>query len=130
MKKKITNFFLLLTMIIVGSSSFVSCKDYESDEMGSLKQQLRELIITQATDVEGLSNDILKLQQQVGGWDEVTNGTIAEVLTQTKETANNAQQAANDANSRLNQLFGANNDLNSAVSQLTCIVDLINRVEA
>lgn len=130
MKKKITNFFLLLTMIIVGSSSFVSCKDYESDDMGSLKQQLRELIITQATDVEGLSNDILKLQQQVGGWDEVTNGTIAEVLTQTKETANNAQQAANDANSRLNQLFGANNDLNSAVSQLTCIVDLINRVEA
>lgn len=130
MKKKITNFFLLLTMIIVGSSSFVSCKDYESDEMGSLKQQLRELIITQATDVEGLSNDILKLQQQVGGWDEVTNGTIAEVLNQTKETANNAQQAANDANSRLNQLFGANNDLNSAVSQLTCIVDLINRVEA
>ena len=100
MKKKITNFFLLLTMIIVGSSSFVSCKDYESDEMGSLKQQLRELIITQATDVEGLSNDILKLQQQVGGWDEVTNGTIAEVLNQTKETANNAQQAANDANYR------------------------------
>lgn len=130
MKKKITNFFLLLAMAVVGLSTFVSCKDYESDEMGSVKEQLRELIIKQATDVEGLTEDILKLKQQVGGWDEITNGTIAEVLAQTKQTADNAESAANKANTRLDDLFGANNDLNGAVSKLTCIVDLMNRVDA
>ena len=130
MKKKITNFFLLLAMTVVGLSTFVSCKDYESDEMGSVKEQLRELIIKQATDVEGLTEDILKLQSQVGGWDEITNGTIADVLAQTKETADNAESAANKANTRLDDLFGANNDLNGAVSKLTCIIDLMNRVDA
>ena len=129
MKRKITNFLLLLALCVVGTSAFVSCKDYESDELGSMKTQIRELIIQQANDVKDMTGDIEKLQNQVGGWDEITNGTIADALKGAKATADNALTAANNANSRLDDLFGANNDLNTAVSNLQCVIDLMNRVE-
>lgn len=129
MKRKITNFLLLLALCVVGTSAFVSCKDYESDELGSMKTQIRELIIQQANDVKDMTGDIEKLQNQVGGWDEITNGTIADALKGAKATADKALTAANDANKRLDELFGANNDLNGAVSNLQCVIDLIKRVE-
>ena len=129
MKRKITNFLLLLALCVVGTSAFVSCKDYESDELGSMKTQIRELIIQQANDVKDMTGDIEKLQNQVGGWDEITNGTISDALKGAKATADNALTAANNANSRLDDLFGANNDLNTAVSNLQCVIDLMNRVE-
>ena len=55
MKRKITNFLLLLALCVVGTSAFVSCKDYESDELGSMKTQIRELIIQQANDVKDMT---------------------------------------------------------------------------
>lgn len=130
MKRKITNFLLLLALCVVGTSAFVSCKDYESDELGSMKTQIRELIIQQANDVKDMTGDIEKLQNQVGGWDEITNGTISEALINAKATADDALSKANNANSRLDQLFGANNDLNGTISNLQCVVDLMNRVQA
>ena len=129
MKRKITNFLLLLALCVVGTSAFVSCKDYESDELGSMKTQIRELIIQQANDVDDMTGDIEELQRQVGGWDEVTNGTISDALKNAKATAADALSKANDANSRLDDLFGANTDLNTAVSNLGCVIDLIDRVK-
>ena len=41
MKRKITNFLLLLALCVVGASTFVSCKAYESDGLGSMKTQIR-----------------------------------------------------------------------------------------
>ena len=130
MKRKITNFLLLLALCVVGTSTFVSCKDYESDELGSMKTQIRELIIQQANDVKDMTGDIEDLQKQVGDWDPITNGTITSALNSAKTTADNALSAANNANSRLDQLFGANNDLNGTISNLQCVVDLMNRVQA
>lgn len=130
MKRKITNFLLLLALCVVGTSAFVSCKDYESDELGSMKTQIRELIIQQANDVKDMTGDIEDLQKQVGDWDPITNGTITSALNSAKTTADNALSAANNANSRLDQLFGANNDLNGTISNLQCVVDLMNRVQA
>ena len=130
MKRKFTNFLLLLALCVVGTSAFVSCKDYESDELGSMKTQIRELIIQQANDVKDMTGDIEDLQKQVGDWDPITNGTITSALNSAKTTADNALSAANNANSRLDQLFGANNDLNGTISNLQCVVDLMNRVQA
>ncbi|MDD5788902.1 MAG: hypothetical protein PUD35_08915, partial [Bacteroidales bacterium] len=95
-----------------------------------MKTQIRELIIQQANDVKDMTGDIEKLQNQVGGWDEITNGTIADALKGAKATADDALSKANNANSRLDELFGANTDLNTAVSNLECVIDLMNRVES
>ena len=129
MKRKITNFLLLLALCVVGTSAFVSCKDYESDELGSMKTQIRELIIQQANDVKDMTGDIEDLQKQVGDWDPITNGTITSALNDAKTTADNALTEANKANTNLEKLFGANLDLNSTISNLECVVDLMGRVK-
>ncbi len=128
MKKKITNYFLLLAITIVGLSSFVSCKDYESDETVSMKEQLREIIIKQAGDVSDLVSRLQALQEKVGSTDQFAGKTLAEALKDASTTATEAKNAANQANEQLSQLFGEVTNLNQAVSSLQCVTDLAGRV--
>ena len=128
MKKKITNYFLLLVIAIAGLSSFVSCKDYESDDTVSMKEQLREIIIKQAGDVSGLTEELKALQAKVGATDQFAGKTLAEVLADVNTTASDAKTAAANANKQLSDLFGEVTDLNAAVSKLKCVTDLAGRV--
>ena len=128
MKKKITNYFLLLAIAIVGLSSFVSCKDYESDDTVSMKEQLRDIIIKQAGDVSNLASQLQALEGKVGNTDELAGKTLAEVLADVSETATKAQTTANKNDAQLKALFKGMTDLNEAVSQLTCVTDLSDKV--
>lgn len=128
MKKKITNYFLLLAIAIVGLSSFVSCKDYESDDTVSMKEQLRDIIIKQAGDVSNLASQLQALEGKVGNTDELAGKTLAEVLADVSETATAAQNTANKNNTQLKALFGEMTNLNDAVSQLTCVSELSSKV--
>ena len=128
MKKKITNYFLLLAIAIVGLSSFVSCKDYESDDTVSMKEQLRDIIIKQAGDVSNLASQLQALEGKVGNTDELAGKTLAEVLADVSETATAAQNTANDNDAQLEALFKGMTDLNEAVSQLDCVAELSSKV--
>ena len=128
MKKKITNYFLLLAIAIVGLSSFVSCKDYESDDTVSMKEQLRDIIIKQAGDVSNLASQLQALEGKVGNTDELAGKTLAEVLADVSETATAAQNTANDNDAQLKALFKGMTDLNEAVSQLDCVAELSAKV--
>ena len=128
MKKKITNYFLLLAIAIVGLSSFVSCKDYESDDTVSMKEQLRDIIIKQAGDVSNLASQLQALEGKVGNTDELAGKTLAEVLADVSETATKAQTTANANSTQLKALFGELTNLNDAVSQLKCVTDLSDKV--
>ena len=128
MKKKITNYFLLLAIAIVGLSSFVSCKDYESDDTVSMKEQLRDIIIKQAGDVSNLASQLQALEGKVGNTDELAGKTLAEVLADVSETATKAQTTANANSTQLKALFGEMTNLNEAVSQLTCVSELSSKV--
>ena len=128
MKKKITNYFLLLAIAIVGLSSFVSCKDYESDDTVSMKEQLRDIIIKQAGDVSNLASQLQALEGKVGNTDELAGKTLAEVLADVSETATAAQNTANDNDAQLKALFKGMTDLNEAVSQLDCVAELSSKV--
>ena len=128
MKKKITNYFLLLAIAIVGLSSFVSCKDYESDDTVSMKEQLRDIIIKQAGDVSNLASQLQALEGKVGNTDELAGKTLAEVLADVSETATAAKETASKNNEQLKALFGEMTNLNEAVSQLTCVSELSSKV--
>ena len=128
MKKKITNYFLLLAIAIVGLSSFVSCKDYESDDTVSMKEQLRDIIIKQAGDVSSLASQLQALEGKVGNTDELAGKTLAEVLADVSETATDAQTTANKNDAQLKSLFNEMTNLNDAVSQLKCVTDLSDKV--
>ena len=128
MKKKITNYFLLLAIAIVGLSSFVSCKDYESDDTVSMKEQLRDIIIKQAGDVSNLASQLQALEGKVGNTDELAGKTLAEVLADVSETASTAKETANKNDAQLKSLFGEMTNLNDAVSQLTCVSELSSKV--
>ena len=128
MKKKITNYFLLLTIAIVGLSSFVSCKDYESDDTVSMKEQLRDIIIKQAGDVSNLASQLQALEGKVGNTDQLAGKTLAEVLADVSSTASDAKSTADANNTQLSALFGTVTNLNEAVSKLTCVTDLSNKV--
>ncbi len=128
MKKKITNYFLLLAIAIVGLSSFVSCKDYESDDTVSMKEQLRDIIIKQAGDVSNLASQLQALEGKVGNTDQLAGKTLAEVLADVNATASAAKATANKNDAQLKALFGETSNLNEAVSQLKCVTDLSNKV--
>ncbi len=128
MKKKITNYFLLLAIAIVGLSSFVSCKDYESDDTVSMKEQLRDIIIKQAGDVSGLASQLQELQGAVGNTDQLAGKTLAEVLADVSSTASAAKATADANNAQLSVLLQTMTNLNEAVSNLACVTELSNKV--
>lgn len=128
MKKKITNYFLLLAIAIVGLSSFVSCKDYESDDTVSMKEQLRDIIIKQAGDVSNLASQLQALEGKVGNTDELAGKTLAEVLADVNATASEAKATASANDLQLKALFGTMTDLNYAVSNLDCVSELSAKV--
>ena len=60
MKKKIINGLLLVAALVVASSSFVSCKDYEGDNYAQQQEELSVLEQALQQQIQNMNNYCLK----------------------------------------------------------------------
>ena len=63
MKRQLTSILLFSALLMGGASTFVSCKDYESDTLYETNGKIAEAVAQHAKDVKNLSDELAKKLQ-------------------------------------------------------------------
>lgn len=127
MKRKLTSFLLLLALIVAGTSSLVSCKDYDSDVSADLRNQLADIVQKQAQEIQNLSQQIDQRIQNATSEDGIISNYVNNyVITEVTNIANaKAQDAENNAKNYTDQqLISVNQQLRDITAQLAEITQL------
>ena len=140
MKRQLTSILLFSALLVGGASTFVSCKDYDSDAAYEAQAQanktIAQLIAQQAKDVEDLN---LKLQaiKQCSCTDQHiidlieqqiahNNNVIAELKRQLTDNITNDEAVKAAINSVTKQtVLGGYADLNTAIQNSQAYKDII-----
>ena len=140
MKRQLTSILLFSALLVGGASTFVSCKDYDSDAAYEAQAQanktIAQLIAQQAQDVLDL-NRKLEAIKQCSCTDEHTidliekqiktnNNVIAELKRQMTNNITNDEDVKNAINALTKQtVLGGYADLNTAIQQSQAYKDIM-----
>lgn len=100
MKRQVTSILLFSALLVGGASTFVSCKDTESDALYDSNGKVAEVIAKQAKQISDLSGELAKETKDRKDADQVFTDFIHGKAEQIKETADKAwaQAQENKAN--------------------------------
>ena len=140
MKRQLTSILLFSALLVGGASTFVSCKDYDSDAAYEAQAQanktIAQLIAQQAKDVEILNgklnaikqcsctdaHTIQLIEQQIAS----NNKVIAELKRQMTDNITNDEAVKNAINALTKQtILGGYADLNTAIQQSKAYKDIM-----
>ena len=140
MKRQLTSILLFSALLVGGASTFVSCKDYDSDAAYEAQAQanktIAELIAQQAKDVEIL-NGKLNAIKQCSCTDQHTidlieqqiktnNNVIAELKRQLTDNITNDEAVKNAIATLSKQtILGSYADLNTAIQKSQAYQDIM-----
>ena len=140
MKRQLTSILLFSALLVGGASTFVSCKDYDSDAAYEAQAQanktIAQLIAQQAQDVLDL-NRKLEAIKQCSCTDEHTidliekqiktnNNVIAELKRQMTDNITNDEAVKNAINALTKQtVLGGYADLNTAIQNSQAYKDIM-----
>ena len=140
MKRQLTSILLFSALLVGGASTFVSCKDYDSDAAYEAQAQanktIAQLIAQQAKDVEELNGKLDRIkqcsctdehtieliEQQIASNDKV----IAELKRQMTDNITNDQAVKNAIATLSKQtILGSYADLNTAIQNSQAYKDIM-----
>ena len=140
MKRQLTSILLFSALLVGGASTFVSCKDYDSDAAYEAQAQanktIAQLIAQQAQDVLDLNrkleaikqcscsdpHTITLIEQQI----KTNERIIAELKRQMTDNITNDQDVKNAINALTKQtVLGGYADLNTAIQQSAAYKDIM-----
>ena len=140
MKRQVTSILLFSALVLGGASTFVSCKDYDSDAAYEAQAQanktIAQLIAQQAKDVEELNGKLDRIKQ-CSCTDEHTNElieqqiasnnkVIAELKRQMTDNITNDQAVKNAIATLSKQtILGSYADLNTAIQNSQAYKDIM-----
>ena len=140
MKRQLTSILLFSALLVGGASTFVSCKDYDSDAAYEAQAQanktIAQLIAQQAKDVEELNGKLDRIKQ-CSCTDEHTNElieqqiasnnkVIAELKRQMTDNITNDQAVKNAIATLSKQtILGSYADLNTAIQNSQAYKDIM-----
>ena len=140
MKRQLTSILLFSALLVGGASTFVSCKDYDSDASYEAQAQanktIAQLIAQQAKDVEELNGKLDRIKQ-CSCTDEHTNElieqqiasnnkVIAELKRQMTDNITNDQAVKNAIATLSKQtILGSYADLNTAIQNSQAYKDIM-----
>lgn len=143
MKRQLTSILLFSALLVGGASTFVSCKDYDSDAAYEAQAQanktIAQLIAQQAKDVEELNGKLDRIKQ-CSCTDEHTielieqqiasnNKVIAELKRQMTDNITNDQAVKNAIATLSKQtILGSYADLNTAIQNSKAYKDIITEL--
>ena len=140
MKRQLTSILLFSALLVGGASTFVSCKDYDSDAAYEAQAQanktIAELIAQQAKDVEILNGKLNAIKQcsctdqhtkeLIEDQIKTNQNIIAELKRQMTNNITNDEDVKNAINALTKQtVLGGYADLNTAIQQSQAYKDIM-----
>lgn len=121
MKRQVTSILLFSALLMGGASTFVSCKDTESDALYDSNGKVAEVIAKQAKDISDLADKLRKETEKRESEDQVLKNLIIDKATEIKSTADEALRLAQTNDSKIGDLTGR---VTTLESQLSSLLDL------
>ena len=126
MKRQVTSILLFSALLVGGASTFVSCKDTESDALYDSNGKVAEVIAKQAKDISDLADKLAKETEKRESEDQVLKNLIIEKATEIKSTADEALRRAQINESKIGDLTGR---VETLESQLSSLLKLSSKVD-
>lgn len=126
MKRQVTSILLFSALLVGGASTFVSCKDTESDALYDSNGKVAEVIAKQAKDISDLADKLANETKDRKDADQVFTDFINDKAVKIKETADKAWAQAQENKTKIGELT---TKISGLQTQLGDLLDLAGRVQ-
>ena len=125
MKGQVTSILLFSALLMGGASTFVSCKDTESDALYDSNGKVAEVIAKQAKDISDLAGKLAQETKDRKDADQVFTDFINGKAVEIKNTADNAWAQAQENQTKIGKLT---TDIEKLKGQLGDLLELSDKV--
>lgn len=129
MKRQVTSILLFSALLVGGASTFVSCKDTESDALYDSNGKVAEVIAKQAKDISDLADKLAKETKDRKDADQVFTDFINGKAVQIKETADKAWAQAQENQTKIGELTTQISGLQTQLGNLLALADKVDGLE-
>lgn len=126
MKRQVTSILLFSALLMGGASTFVSCKDTESDALYDSNGKVAEVIANQAKQISDLSGQLAQETKDRKDADQVFTDFINGKAVEIKNTADKAWAQAQENQTKIGKLTA---DILDLQEQLRELLGLAGRVD-
>lgn len=129
MKRQVTSILLFSALLVGGASTFVSCKDTESDALYDSNGKVAEVIAKQAKDISDLADKLAKETEDRKDADQVLTNFINGKAEQIKETADKAWAQAQENQTKIGVLTTQISGLRTQLGDLLALAGKVDGLE-
>ena len=129
MKRQVTSILLFSALLVGGASTFVSCKDTESDALYDSNGKIAEVIAKQAKDISDLADKLAKETKDRKDADQVFTDFINGKAVQIKETADKAWAQAQENKTKIGELTTQISGLQTQLDNLLALAGKVDGLE-
>lgn len=129
MKRQVTSILLFSALLMGGASTFVSCKDTESDALYDSNGKVAEVIAKQAKEISDLSGQLAKETKDRKDADQVFTNFINGKAVEIKETADKAWAQAQENKTKIGELTANILELKEQLRELLGLAGRVDDLE-
>lgn len=129
MKRQVTSILLFSALLMGGASTFVSCKDTESDALYDSNGKVAEVIANQAKDISDLAGKLAQETKDRKDADQVFTDFINGKAVEIKETADKAWAQALENKTKIGELTVQIKGLETKLGNLLKLADRVTGLE-
>lgn len=129
MKRQVTSILLFSALLVGGASTFVSCKDTESDALYDSNGKVAKVIADQAKQISDLSGQLAKETKDRKDADQVFTDFIHGKAEQIKETADKAWAQAQENKNNIGDLTTQITGLQTELERVSALAEKVPGLE-
>ena len=129
MKRQLTSILLFSALLVGGASTFVSCKDTESDALYDSNGKIAEVLADQAKKISDLSGQLAQETTDRKDADQVFTDFINGKAVQIKETADKAWAQAQENKTKIGELTTQISGLQTQLDNLLALTGRVDGLE-
>ena len=129
MKRQVTSILLFSALLVGGASTFVSCKDTESDALYESNGKIAEVLADQAKKISDLSGQLAQETTDRKDADQVFTDFINGKAVQIKETADKAWAQAQENQTKIGELTTQISGLQTQLDNLLALAGRVDGLE-
>ena len=129
MKRQVTSILLFSALLVGGASTFVSCKDTESDALYDSNGKVAKVIADQAKQISDLSGQLAKETKDRKDADQVFTDFIHGKAEQIKETADKAWAQAQENKANIGELTNQITRLQTELERVSALAEKVPGLE-
>ena len=129
MKRQVTSILLFSALLVGGASTFVSCKDTESDALYDSNGKVAKVIADQAKQISDLSGQLAKETKDRKDADQVFTDFIHGKAEQIKETADKAWAQAQENKANIGELTNQITRLQTELERVSVLAEKVPGLE-